>query len=110
MVENRMTLPIPDLHLFRPRQAKPGNDKLLIRAEVADLSFVDRPCPKCSFNHPRRLSRITWMERLVMPTFGLYPWECPLCRIHFYRKNRRDREERISVQPPTEFASQEITH
>ncbi len=103
-----MTLTIPELHLLRSGQAKPGNEERLIRAEVAELNFVDRACPKCSFNHPRRLSRITWLERLVMPTFGLYPWECPLCRIHFYRKNRFDREERISVQRPTEFASREI--
>jgi hypothetical protein len=93
--------------MLPPRQAKPGNERLR-RAEVAEVNFVDRACPKCSFKRPRRLSRITWMERLVMPSFGLYPWECPLCRIQFYRKNRREREERISVQPATEFGSQEL--
>ncbi len=73
------------------------------------MSFVDRVCPKCSFSQPRRLSRITWIERSLMPLFGLYPWECPLCRIHFYRKNRRDGEERISIKRPTEFASREMS-
>jgi hypothetical protein len=48
-----------------------------------------------------------------MPLFGFYPWECPLCRIHFYRKNRVDREHRIQVERPPElasgdFASQEL--
>jgi len=104
-----MTLPIPELNLGRPGQSKQGTDKPLPVAEVADLSFVDRACPKCRFSQPRRLSRTTWMERWVLPTFGLYPWECPLCRIHFYRKNRKDREHRISVDRPTEFVSREIT-
>ena len=49
------------------------------------------------------------MERRFMPCFGLYPWECPLCRIHFYRKNRRDREERITVSRSTDFSSGEFS-
>jgi len=69
------------------------------------LNLIDRVCPKCSFSQPRRLPRTTWMERRLMPWFGLYPWECPLCRIHFYRKNRVDREHRICVEPPAEFSS-----
>jgi hypothetical protein len=44
-----------------------------------------------------------------MPWFGLYPWECPLCRIHFYRKNRKDREQRMSTVRPTEFPSSDLT-
>jgi hypothetical protein len=44
-----------------------------------------------------------------MPWFGLYPWECPLCRIHFYRKNRKDREHRMSVERPTEFSSRDFS-
>ncbi len=43
-----------------------------------------------------------------MPWFGLYPWECPLCRIHFFRKNRKDREERMAIQRPTEFRAREF--
>jgi hypothetical protein len=43
-----------------------------------------------------------------MPWFGFYPWECPLCRIHFFRKNRKDREQRMQLAPPAEFASSEF--
>ena len=47
-----------------------------------------------------------------MPWFGFYPWECPLCRIHFFRKNRFDRERRHSAVEFARaeiFASQELT-
>jgi hypothetical protein len=44
-----------------------------------------------------------------MPFFGCYPWECPLCRIHFFRKNRMDREERIKIVEGRRFASQELS-
>jgi hypothetical protein len=97
------------MQLSCPGQARLNHDERLIRTEVAELSFVDRVCPKCSFDQPRRLSRTTWLERRFMPWFGLYPWECPLCRIHFYRKNRKDREHRISVERPTEFPSGDFT-
>ena len=100
-----MLLPIPEVYLPHPRQAKQGSDKPLSAAEVARLGFVDRVCPKCRFSQPRRLPRTTWMERRFMPWLGLYPWECPLCRIHFYRKNRKDREQRLSIVQPTEFSS-----
>jgi len=62
------------------------------------LTLVDRDCPKCGFNQPRRLPRASWLERRLLPVFGCFPWECPLCRIHFYRKNRIDREERMNVE------------
>jgi len=109
IVEKRMTLPIPDMHLPCPRKAEPSHDERLIWAEVRELSLVDRVCPKCRFNQPRRVSRTTWVERRFMPWFGLYPWECPLCRIHFYRKNRKDREQRLSSGQPTEFQSRDFT-
>lgn len=113
IVEKRMSLSIPDMHLPRPRKAKLGHDDLLSGAEVGRLSLTNRVCPKCSFTQPRRLPRSSWMERRFMPWLGLYPWECPLCRIHFYRKNRRDLEERISVARssdfrPGEFSSREL--
>ncbi len=43
-----------------------------------------------------------------MPFFGVYPWECPLCRIHFYRKNRVDQEVRTRPEASGEFASREM--
>ena len=48
------------------------------------------------------------MERRLMPWLGFYPWECPLCRIHFYRKNRVDREQRMRVESSADFASREM--
>jgi len=99
----------------RPRQGRAEQQstrriegKLLQAAQEAELNLVDRTCPKCNFSQPRRLPRTTLLERRFMPWFGLYPWECPLCRIHFFRKNRRDREERMASQRPTEFGDREF--
>jgi hypothetical protein len=92
----------PDLRR-RPRIVEPPKG-----AEDAELNLIDRACPKCSFSQPRRLPRTTLLERRVMPWLGFYPWECPLCRIHFFRKNRKDREERISTERATEFGSNEF--
>jgi hypothetical protein len=108
IVEKRMSLCIPDMHLPRPAKSKIRPDDSLSSAEGGELSLIDRVCPKCSFTQPRRLPRSSWMERRFMPYFGLYPWECPLCRIHFYRKNRKDLEERISLGRATEFRSGEL--
>jgi len=60
------------------------------------LRLTDRDCPKCGFDQPRRLPRVSWLARQMMPRFGCYPWECPMCRVSFYRKNRHDNEERLS--------------
>ena len=32
------------------------------------------------------------MARRIMPYFGCYPWECPMCRLHFFRKQRLEHE------------------
>jgi len=54
------------------------------------VSIANRSCPKCSFNQPRRMPRESWIARRVMPFFGYYPWECPLCRIQFFHKSRAE--------------------
>ena len=28
----------------------------------------------------RRVARVGFLQRRVLPLFGLYPWECPICR------------------------------
>jgi rubredoxin len=84
-----------------PRSNKIGQTKEEI------LTLVDRVCPKCSFDQPRRMPRESWMARRIMPYFGCYPWECPLCRVHFYRKNRVEREQNSAV--PSRFGSQEMS-
>lgn len=43
-------------------------------------------CPKCGTHHMRRLPREGFMQKKVWPLFGLFPWECPICRkLHLMR-------------------------
>jgi rubredoxin len=78
------------------------------RAEVGILTFIDRVCPKCNFDQPRRMPRMSWLARRVMPYFGCYPWECPMCRIQFYRKNRVEQVQRLE-SAETEFGRSGLT-
>jgi hypothetical protein len=110
VVDHGVTLSIPDIILSCPGQAKDRNDGPPRNTEDKELNLIDRVCPKCNFSQPRRLPRTTWFERRLMPWFGFYPWECPLCRIHFYRKNRIDREHRMHTESSTELVSRGVIH
>jgi len=37
-------------------------------------------CPECGSEQLRRLARQGLLQRKVYPLFGLFPWECPICR------------------------------
>ena len=45
----------------------------------------------------RRLARKGFLQLKVYPVFGLYPWECPLCRKELMVKKQYVRKRR-SVQ------------
>jgi hypothetical protein len=48
----------------------------------------------------RRLARKGFLQLNVYPVFGLYPWECPLCRKALMVKKKYARKRR-SVQQHT---------
>jgi hypothetical protein len=79
------------------------------QTKETEVTLADRACPKCNFNQPRRVPRESWMARVVMPYFGCYPWECPMCRVHFYRKNRMEREPQLSSMP-NRYGSGELSN
>lgn len=45
-------------------------------------------CPQCDGVELRRHGRIGLWQRVVMPRFGLFPWECGLCRKIFFLSQR----------------------
>ena len=45
-------------------------------------------CPDCQSVDVRRLDREGFLERLVLPRLGLFPWECPACRNRIYLARR----------------------
>lgn len=61
-------------------------------AQAKDMGFIHKNCPKCNFDQPRRVARESWISRHIMPYLGCYPWECPMCRLHFYRRARFESE------------------
>jgi hypothetical protein len=61
-------------------------------------------CRKCGAPDAlRRENREGFLQFKVFPLFGLYPWECVMCRkVAMYRKHFPDRtsEESASWPPP----------
>ena len=40
----------------------------------------------------RRLNRVGFFERTVLPKLGLFPWECALCRNKVFRPYQNEAE------------------
>jgi hypothetical protein len=59
------------------------------------VSQVDPPsregCPTCGTPYLRRLQRRGFMQKFVYSLLGYYPWECPVCRVPVYLKDRHQR-------------------
>jgi hypothetical protein len=45
-------------------------------------------CPKCKSGRTARVKRTGLLQILVLPRFGIFPWECSSCRKIFTFKNR----------------------
>jgi hypothetical protein len=41
---------------------------------------MKKQCDRCSGKFFRRLNRKGYLERVVLPALGFFPWECALCR------------------------------
>lgn len=51
-------------------------------------------CPTCGTQTLRRTSRKGFMQRVIYPRFGYYPWECSRCNVAQLIKNRGARHRR----------------
>jgi len=54
-------------------------------------------CKKCG-SKLRRISRKGFLQLNFFPLFGLYPWECPICRTTVMRKKQHQRKRRDSQE------------
>lgn len=57
-----------------------------ILSRIAFGQYIAR-CSKCS-STMRRLSRKGFLAKKILPHFGYYPWECPVCRETLFYKDR----------------------
>lgn len=67
-------------------------------------------CPNCGHEQLARIARRGFLRKRFYPLFGLYPWECAMCRREFlirkraagYRrttsKTQAAREQRVSPE------------
>jgi hypothetical protein len=39
-----------------------------------------KTCMHCGSNAMRRINRRGFLEETLLPRFGLFPWECAMCR------------------------------
>lgn len=57
-----------------------------MRNPAKDLPLKSKKC-RCGAKAFRRINRITFMERVVLPWLGFYPWECAVCRRKTFLRN-----------------------
>jgi hypothetical protein len=41
---------------------------------------MQKTCQRCEEAELRRVNRRGFLEKIVLPYFGVYPWECVFCR------------------------------
>jgi hypothetical protein len=63
-------------------------------------------CRKCGADALRRENRRGFLQLKVFPLFGLYPWECIMCRrvgMHFAAGRRLDAAPQRTNPPLKEY-------
>lgn len=45
-------------------------------------------CPNCGHEQLARIARRGFLRKKIYPLFGLYPWECAMCRKEFLIRKR----------------------
>lgn len=61
------------------------------------MAVKQRVCSSCGGRELRRVNRSGFFQRQVLTYFGLYPWECVLCRSRrFLRDEGKGRRRRSS--------------
>ena len=56
-------------------------------------------CPDCESVELRRQGRTGFLQTVVLPRLGLFPWECGLCRKIFLLRQRRTRYRKHATEP-----------
>jgi hypothetical protein len=53
-------------------------------------------CNRCQGTAFRRVNREGFLQQVVYPYFGFYPWECVMCRrkVYFRDEGRRPRRKK----------------
>ena len=51
-----------------------------------------KKCASCGAMAFRRINRVGFLERVLLPRLGFYPWECALCRKKTYRRTSGHRD------------------
>lgn len=67
---------------------------------------MKKECSRCGGKEHRRLNRVGFLEKELLTFFGIYPWECVLCRHKVYlrssgNKSRRKRKRRTPESKDT---------
>ena len=62
--------------------------------------MLKRDCNRCEGREFRRLNRIGFFERRLLPLLGFFPWECALCRRKSYLHNEGLGKSK-SIRPAT---------
>ena len=63
-----------------------------ILQQAREQSVKRKKCARCGATAFRRINRIRFMERVLLPWLGFYPWECAVCRRKTYYRNNGHRE------------------
>ena len=42
--------------------------------------MLKKKCMFCGATALRRVNRTNYMQRVILPWFGYFPWECVMCR------------------------------
>jgi hypothetical protein len=48
--------------------------------QAKEPSVKSKRCARCGANAFRRINRVRFVERVLLPWLGFYPWECAVCR------------------------------
>jgi hypothetical protein len=51
-----------------------------------------KKCARCGSTAFRRINRVRFMERVLLPWLGFYPWECAVCRRKTFRRTNGHRD------------------
>ena len=65
-------------------------------------------CHYCSSTAMRRINRTNFLQRTVLPWFGIYPWECAMCRKKtFFRDSGHSAMRRRTPKSDTSEATED---
>ena len=55
-------------------------------------------CPQCEGIELRRQGRVGFWQRVILPHFGMFPWECGMCRKVYFLRQRATGYRQHSIE------------